>query len=113
MAVFDDKDFDHLTNMSPGRQRAQSNDGSLNSHLVATNGLSRSAFKPGEVRRLLEHTPGFIAVLRGPELTFEMVNAAYAELVGPRHFLGRPAMRASRIHFCDCSRSTSRHFQCG
>lgn len=95
MAVFDDKDFDYLINLSPGRRLAPPNDAGLDSHLVGgASSPTRSAFKPGEVRRLLEHTPGFIAVLRGAELTFEMVNAAYAELVGPRHFLGRPVREA-------------------
>lgn len=50
----------------------------------------RAAFQAGEVRRLLEQAPGFIAVLRGPEQTIEMVNAACADLIGHRDVIGRP-----------------------
>jgi PAS domain S-box-containing protein len=52
------------------------------------------AFRPGEVRRLLEHSPGFIAVVRGENLTFELVNAAFAELVGSRDLVGKPVRHA-------------------
>jgi PAS domain-containing protein len=54
-------------------------------------GQTRGAFQAGEVRRMLEQAPGFIAVLRGPDFVFEMVNAAYIELTGRRDFIGRPA----------------------
>jgi len=54
-------------------------------------GQARAAFQAGEVRRLLEQAPGFIAVLRGPDFIFEMVNAAYVALMGPRDYVGRPA----------------------
>jgi PAS domain S-box-containing protein len=54
----------------------------------------RGAFRPGEVRRLLEHSPGFIAVVRGEALTFELVNTAFTELVGSRNFVGKPARDA-------------------
>lgn len=50
----------------------------------------RAAFQAGEVRRLLEQAPSFIAVLRGPEQTIEMANAACAELIGHRDVIGRP-----------------------
>jgi PAS domain S-box-containing protein len=55
---------------------------------------AKGAFRPGEVRRLLEHSPGFIAVVRGDNLTFELVNAAFAELVGSRDLVGKPARDA-------------------
>ena len=54
-------------------------------------GQTRAAFQAGEVRRLLEQAPGFIAVVRGADFVFEMVNAAYVELAGRRDFIGRPA----------------------
>jgi len=50
----------------------------------------RGAFRPGEVRRLLEHTPGFMAVLRGADLTLEMANAAFTDLVGGHNCIGKP-----------------------
>src|SRR5215813_8412999 len=47
-----------------------------------------------EVRRLalealLEHVPAQVAYLRGPELTYEFVNARYRQSHGHREFLGR------------------------
>ena len=47
-----------------------------------------------EVRRLaleslLEHVPAQVAYLRGPELTYEFVNARYRQNHGQREFLGR------------------------
>src|SRR5688572_4560125 len=54
-------------------------------------GQTKSAFKPGEVRRLLENSPGFLAVVRGNTLTFELVNRAFADLVGTRELIGKPA----------------------
>ncbi|MFD0463255.1 SpoIIE family protein phosphatase [Microvirga aerilata] len=52
---------------------------------------TRGAFKPGEVRRLLENSPGFLAVVRGDTLTFELVNRAFVDLVGARELIGKPA----------------------
>ncbi|MBR0554018.1 PAS domain-containing protein [Sphingomonadaceae bacterium LXI357] len=39
---------------------------------------------------LVEQAPGAIAVLHGPDFTYEMANAAYMELVGNRPILGKP-----------------------
>jgi signal transduction histidine kinase len=41
-----------------------------------------------------EQAPGFVAVLRGPQHTFEMANAAYCQLVGHRDLLGKPVLEA-------------------
>lgn len=40
------------------------------------------------MRRLYEQSPNFVAVLRGPEHVFELVNAAYRSLVGHRKLEG-------------------------
>ncbi len=52
----------------------------------------------GEGSRVLEdvfrHTPSFLAVLRGPENVFELVNDAYYQIVGHRPMLGRPLFEA-------------------
>jgi PAS domain S-box-containing protein len=51
----------------------------------------------GEVerlRQLFDHAPGFMAVLRGPDHVFELTNAAYLELVGRSHLIGRPVREA-------------------
>ncbi|GAB6196775.1 PAS domain-containing sensor histidine kinase [Lysobacter xanthus] len=39
---------------------------------------------------LFDQAPGFMAVLRGPDLVFEIANDAYEALVGRYRFLGRP-----------------------
>lgn len=38
---------------------------------------------------MFEQAPGFMAMLLGPDHVFELANAAYLELIGPREFLGR------------------------
>jgi PAS domain S-box-containing protein len=43
---------------------------------------------------LFEQAPGFMAVLRGPQHVFELVNAAYLRLVGHRDILGKPLSEA-------------------
>jgi signal transduction histidine kinase/ActR/RegA family two-component response regulator len=40
------------------------------------------------------NAPGFVALLRGPDLVFEMVNQAYYQLVGHRRLEGLPAFEA-------------------
>ncbi|MBP8232499.1 MAG: response regulator [Rhizorhabdus sp.] len=42
------------------------------------------------LRRLFENAPGFIAILNGPEFTFEFVNKTYIRMFGDRDYLGRP-----------------------
>lgn len=46
------------------------------------------------LRTWFDHAPGFIALLRGPDLVFEMVNQAFYQLVGQRPLQGRPAFEA-------------------
>jgi len=41
------------------------------------------------LRQLFHQAPGFIAVLRGPDHVFELVNASYLQLVGHRDLIGR------------------------
>lgn len=51
----------------------------------------------GETERLcalFEAAPGFIAVLRGKDLVFELANESYRRLVGSRDLIGRPARDA-------------------
>jgi PAS domain S-box-containing protein len=42
------------------------------------------------LRRLFEQAPGFVAVLAGPNHVFELVNAAYRQLIGHREVIGKP-----------------------
>jgi PAS domain S-box-containing protein len=44
--------------------------------------------------QLFEQSPGFIAVLRGPVHTFELVNPAYRQLVAHRNVIGKPVREA-------------------
>jgi PAS domain S-box-containing protein len=43
---------------------------------------------------LFAQAPGFVAVVRGPDHVFEVVNPAYHQLVGGRELLGKPARLA-------------------
>jgi PAS domain S-box-containing protein len=47
------------------------------------------------LRELFQQAPGFMAVLRGPNFVFELVNEAYLQLVGHRRdIVGQPAREA-------------------
>ncbi len=48
----------------------------------------------GRLQEVFRRAPAFIAVLRGPDFVFEMVNDAYYQLVGPRELIGRPVFDA-------------------
>lgn len=43
---------------------------------------------------LFQQAPGFVCFLRGPELRFELANAAYVQLVGHREILGKSLREA-------------------
>ena len=45
-------------------------------------------------RRQFQCAPGFIAILGGPEHTFEFVNEAYVRLLGQRNFVGKTVREA-------------------
>jgi PAS domain S-box-containing protein len=46
------------------------------------------------LRSLFEQAPGFMCVLRGPDLVFELINGAYLKLVGQRDLIGKPVREA-------------------
>jgi signal transduction histidine kinase len=46
------------------------------------------------LRTWFDNAPGFVALLRGPDFVFELVNKAYYQLVGHRHLEGLPAFEA-------------------
>jgi CheY-like chemotaxis protein/PAS domain-containing protein len=46
------------------------------------------------LRNWFDHAPGFVALLRGRDFVFEMVNQAYYQLVGHRPIEGLPAFEA-------------------
>ena len=51
-------------------------------------------FERRRLGNLLQNAPAFIAVVRGPQHVFELVNEAYYDLVGTRDLLGRPLVDA-------------------
>ncbi len=46
------------------------------------------------LHRMFAQTPSFMAMLRGPDHVFDMVNPAYLQLVGHRDVLGKPVRNA-------------------
>jgi two-component sensor histidine kinase len=58
--------------------------------------LAAEATKEGltRLRTLFEQAPSFMAMLRGPEHTFELANGAYKKLIGNRDVLGRTVREA-------------------
>src|SRR5918993_1400693 len=54
----------------------------------------RSVAERERLQELFEQAPGFMAMLRGPEHVFELVNPAYMQLVGHRDVIGRPVRQA-------------------
>jgi signal transduction histidine kinase len=46
------------------------------------------------LRTWFDNAPGFVALLRGPDFVFELVNQAYYQLVGHRRLEGQPALVA-------------------
>ncbi len=42
-----------------------------------------------QLRQLFEKAPGFMAATHGPDHVFQMANASYMKLVGPRDLIGR------------------------
>lgn len=47
-----------------------------------------------QLRQLFMQAPGFMAVLRGPDHVFELVNNTYLQLIGHRDVVGQPLARA-------------------
>ncbi len=60
----------------------------------AVEARQRDADEMGRLRQLFEQSPSFMAVLRGPEHRFELVNARYLQVVGHRDLIGLPAREA-------------------
>ena len=61
---------------------------------AATAVASELSGETERLRALFEAAPGFIAVLRGEDLVFEIANASYRRLVGSRDLIGRKARDA-------------------
>uniref|UniRef100_UPI0025E4B06F PAS domain-containing sensor histidine kinase n=1 Tax=Phenylobacterium sp. TaxID=1871053 RepID=UPI0025E4B06F len=46
------------------------------------------------IRDLFQQAPGFMCMLRGKDLVFELINASYLQLVGHRDLVGKPVREA-------------------
>ena len=66
--------------------------------VVETTGKVRAEkWRKGEqerLRRMFEQAPGFIAMTRGPDHVFDLVNQAYLQLVEHRDVVGKPVREA-------------------
>ncbi|MFL5605485.1 MAG: ATP-binding protein, partial [Gemmatimonadaceae bacterium] len=54
----------------------------------------RAEAAEGRLAEIFHLAPAFIAVLRGPDHVFELANDAFAQIVGHREIIGRPARDA-------------------
>ncbi|MDG3577818.1 PAS domain S-box protein [Rhizobium sp. YJ-22] len=66
--------------------------------VVETTGKVRAErWRKGEqerLRQMFEQAPGFIAMMRGPDHVFDLVNQAYLQLVEHREVIGKPVREA-------------------
>lgn len=60
----------------------------------ATRKLAQAEQQRELLAQWFSQTPGFMAILRGPDHVFELVNRAYYDVVGPRELVGRPLREA-------------------
>lgn len=56
--------------------------------------LSEVELARENLHHVFDHSPSFMAVLRGPQHVFELANHRYQELVGSRDVIGRPVREA-------------------
>ena len=56
--------------------------------------LAELQLERARLAELFRKAPSFLAVLRGPEHVFELVNDAYYDVVGQRDLIGRPVIEA-------------------
>ena len=47
-----------------------------------------------QLKQMFDQAPGFMALLQGPDLVFDITNAAYQRLIGGRAVIGRPIREA-------------------
>jgi signal transduction histidine kinase len=82
---------------SPVRDESGGVGGMLCTCVETTSTVVGQRERMGEVerlRKLFDHAPGFMTVLRGPDHVFEMMNASYLQLVGHRDLVGKPVREA-------------------
>ncbi|MEP6990540.1 MAG: ATP-binding protein, partial [bacterium] len=60
----------------------------LHQAVATENALASARMERARLTELFRHAPAFIAILRGPDHVFEMVNDGYARLGGDRKLIG-------------------------
>ena len=80
-----------LTEQVRQREQAQQLEARQAAQLLeAEHALHQQHEAEGErLRALFQQAPGFMCILRGPDLVFEFANAAYTRFVGDRELIGR------------------------
>jgi PAS domain S-box-containing protein len=68
--------------------------GQIAGALGAADAALAEAAEMERLRQLFEQSPSFIAVLRGPDHRFELINPSYAQLVAHRDVVGRTVREA-------------------
>jgi PAS domain S-box-containing protein len=68
--------------------------GQIAGAVAAADAYRREAEEMERLRQLFEQSPSSIAVLRGPEHRYEMINPGYAQIVGHRNVVGRTVREA-------------------
>jgi PAS domain S-box-containing protein len=82
---------------SPVRDRSGGVGGMLCTCVETTQSVLAQRERVSEAERLrqfFDQAPGFMAVLRGPEHQFEIINAAYLQLIGHRDLAGKTVREA-------------------
>lgn len=83
--------------MSPLRDEAHRIAGLFGTAIETTGHITaerRQAAESERLYRLFEQAPGFMAVLRGPDHVYELVNNAMVRLIGHRRYVGLPVREA-------------------
>jgi PAS domain S-box-containing protein len=68
--------------------------GQVSGALAMADARLREAQEIERLRQLFEQSPSFIAILRGPQHRFEMVNTGYMRLIAHRNVIGMSVRRA-------------------
>ncbi|NML60967.1 PAS domain-containing protein [Massilia sp. RP-1-19] len=85
-----------LTEQIAQREQAQHLEARQAAQLIeAEQALDRQHASEGErLRALFQQAPGFMCILRGPDLVYEFANAAYARFIGDRELIGKTVREA-------------------
>jgi PAS domain S-box-containing protein len=68
--------------------------GQIAGALATVDAQLSEAAETERLRQLFEQSPSFIAILRGPEHRFELVNPGYRQLIGHRDLVGKTVREA-------------------